>query len=99
MDSDKRLTTAAGIPVGDNQNSLTAGPRGPLLIQDWQVFRKHAHFNRQRIPEPVVPAKGSAAYGSFTGTGDITRLTKAKIFFQIRKSTATLLRFCTLAVG
>ena len=55
------LTTAAGIPVGDNQNSLTAGPRGPLLVQDWQLFEKHAHFNRERIPERVVHAKGSAA--------------------------------------
>ena len=52
------LTTAAGIPVGDNQNSLTAGPRGPLLVQDWQLFEKHAHFNRERIPERVVHAKG-----------------------------------------
>ena len=97
MDSDKRLTTAAGIPVGDNQNSLTAGPRGPLLIQDWQLFEKHAHFNRERIPERVVHAKGSAAYGSFTVTGDITRFTKAKIFSQIGKSTETLLRFSTVA--
>jgi len=97
MDSDKRLTTAAGIPVGDNQNSLTAGPRGPLLIQDWQLFEKHAHFNRERIPERVVHAKGSAAYGSFTVTGDITRFTKAKIFSQIGKSTETLLRLSTVA--
>ena len=69
----KTLTTAAGIPVGDNQNSLTAGPRGPLLVQDWQLFEKHAHFNRERIPERVVHAKGSAAFGSFTVTGDITQ--------------------------
>src|ERR1043166_4014571 len=65
------LTTAAGIPVGDNQNSLTAGPRGPLLVQDWQLFEKHAHFNRERIPERVVHAKGSAAYGTPTITKDI----------------------------
>ena len=97
MDNDKRLTTAAGIPVGDNQNSLTAGPRGPLLIQDWQLFEKHAHFNRERISERVVHAKGSAAYGSFTVTGDVTRFTKAKIFSQIGKSTETLLRFSTVA--
>ena len=74
-----RLTTSAGIPVGDNQNSLTAGPRGPLLVQDWQLFEKHAHFNRERIPERVVHAKGSGAYG-FTVTGDITKYTKARIF-------------------
>ncbi len=79
MDERKKLTTAAGIPVGDNQNSLTAGPRGPLLVQDWQLFEKHAHFNRERIPERVVHAKGSGAYGALTITGDITRWTKAKI--------------------
>jgi catalase len=56
------LTTASGSPVTDNQNSLTAGPRGPILVQDWQLFEKHAHFNRERIPERVVHAKGSAAY-------------------------------------
>ena len=68
------LTTAAGIPVADNQNSLTAGPRGPLLVQDWQLFEKHAHFNRERIPERVVHAKGSGAYGTLTVTHDITQL-------------------------
>jgi len=74
------LTTAAGIPVGDNQNSLTAGPRGPLLVQDWQLFEKHAHFNRERIPERVVHAKGSAAFGTLTITNDITRHSKAQLF-------------------
>ena len=71
------LTKAAGIPLSYNQNALTAGPRGPLLVQDWQLFEKHAHFNRERIPERVVHAKGSGAYGTFTVTGDITRYTKA----------------------
>lgn len=60
------LTTATGIPVTDNQHALTAGPRGPLLVQDWQLFEKHAHFNRERIPERVVHAKGSGAYGTLT---------------------------------
>jgi catalase len=60
------LTTASGSPVADNQNSLTAGPRGPILVQDWQLFEKHAHFNRERIPERVVHAKGSGAYGTLT---------------------------------
>ncbi len=92
-----RLTTAAGIPVGDNQNSLTAGPRGPLLVQDWQLFEKHAHFNRERIPERVVHAKGSAAYGTFTVTNDISRYTKAKIFSEIGKQTEAFLRFSTVA--
>ena len=73
----KQLTTQSGAPVADNQNSLTAGPRGPLLVQDWQLFEKHATFNRERIPERVVHAKGSAAYGTLTITGDISRYTKA----------------------
>ena len=81
------LTTAAGIPVGDNQNSLTAGPRGPLLVQDWQLFEKHAHFNRERIPERVVHAKGSAAYGTLTITKDISRHSKAKLFSAVGKKT------------
>jgi catalase len=97
MSERKTLTTAAGIPVGDNQNSLTAGPRGPLLVQDWQLFEKHAHFNRERIPERVVHAKGSAAYGRFTVTGDITKYTKAKLFSEIGKQTETFLRFSTVA--
>jgi catalase len=93
----KTLTTSAGIPVGDNQNSLTAGPRGPLLVQDWQLFEKHAHFNRERIPERVVHAKGSGAYGVFTVTGDITKYTKAKFLSQINKKTEIFARFSTVA--
>jgi len=93
----KQLTTAAGIPVGDNQNALTAGPRGPLLVQDWQLFEKHGHFNRERIPERVVHAKGSAAYGTFTVTQDITRYTKASIFAKVGKKTDCFLRFSTVA--
>ncbi|MBL8000296.1 MAG: catalase, partial [Candidatus Kapabacteria bacterium] len=87
------LTTSAGIPVGDNQNSLTAGPRGPLLVQDWQLFEKHAHFNRERIPERVVHAKGSAAFGTFTVTQDVTAFSKAALFSKIGKQTEVLLRF------
>ncbi|MFH1372970.1 MAG: catalase [bacterium] len=92
----RKLTTSAGIPVGDNQNSLTAGPRGPLLVQDWQLFEKHAHFNRERIPERVVHAKGSGAYGTLTITGDITKYTKAKVF-EIGKKTECFHRFSTVA--
>lgn len=95
-DKKKQLTTSAGIPVGDNQNSLTAGPRGPLLVQDWQLFEKHAHFNRERIPERVVHAKGSGAYGTFTVTNDITRYTKAKVF-EPGKKTECFFRFSTVA--
>src|SRR5579872_3495630 len=96
MTSAPRLTTAAGIPVPDNQNSLTAGPRGPLLVQDWQLFEKHAHFNRERIPERVVHAKGSAAFGKLTITGDISKYTKAKAL-QPGAVTEALLRFSTVA--
>jgi catalase len=91
------LTTANGSPVADNQNSLTAGPRGPLLVQDWQLFEKHAHFNRERIPERVVHAKGSGAFGALTITKDITKYSKAKVFSQVGKKTECLLRFSTVA--
>src|SRR5215467_715111 len=92
-----QLTTSAGIPVGDNQNSLTAGPRGPLLVQDFHLFEKHAHFNRERIPERVVHAKGSAAFGTFTVTKDITKWTKASVFGKVGKATDVILRFSTVA--
>jgi catalase len=91
------MTTATGIPVADNQNSLTAGPRGPLLVQDWQLFEKHAHFNRERIPERVVHAKGSGAYGTLTITHDITKYSKAKVFSKVGKTTECFLRFSTVA--
>jgi catalase len=97
MRKKKQLTTSAGIPVGDNQNSLTAGPRGPLLVQDWQLFEKHAHFNRERIPERVVHAKGSGAFGTLTVTHDITKYTKAGIFSKVGKKTDCFLRFSTVA--
>lgn len=92
-----KLTTANGIPVGDNQNSLTAGPRGPLLVQDWQLFEKHAHFNRERLPERIVHAKGSGAYGTFTVTQDISKYTKAMVFNEVGKKTECFLRFSTVA--
>jgi len=75
---------------------MTAGPRGPLLAQDWQLFEKHAHFNRERIPERIVHAKGSGAHGKLTITGDITKYTKAKVF-EIGKETDCFLRFSTVA--
>lgn len=91
------LTTDAGIPVSDNQNSLTAGARGLLLMQDFYLLEKMAHFNRERIPERVVHAKGSGAYGTFTVTNDITRYTKAKLFSQVGKQTEIIARFSTVA--
>jgi catalase len=90
------ITTASGIPVADNQNSVTAGPRGPVLLQDFHLIEKLQHFNRERIPERVVHAKGSGAYGTFTVTHDITKYTKAKLFAEVGKQTETFLRFSTV---
>jgi len=92
-----RLTTTAGAPVADNQNSVTAGPRGPLLLQDYQLIEKLAHQNRERIPERTVHAKGWGAYGTFTVTQDITRYTKAEIFSEVGKTTEMIARFSTVA--
>ncbi|HEY8381830.1 MAG TPA: catalase [Microvirga sp.] len=91
------MTTTAGAPVADNQNSLSAGERGPLLMQDYQLIEKLAHQNRERIPERVVHAKGSAAYGTFTVTQDITSYTKASVFGAVGKQTEVFLRFSTVA--
>ncbi len=92
-----QLTTASGAPVAENQNSLTAGPRGPLLMQDFWLIEKMAHFNRERIPERVVHAKGSAAYGKLTITHDISRYTSAKLFSKVGNTAETFLRFSTVA--
>lgn len=94
--TDEPVTTASGIPVADNQNSLTAGARGPVLLQDFHLIEKLQHFNRERIPERVVHAKGSGAYGSFTVTHDISQYTKAKLFSAIGKRTETFVRFSTV---
>ncbi|WP_413899212.1 catalase [Rhodoferax sp.] len=91
------MTTAAGAPVPDNQNTMTAGPRGPVLLQDVWLLEKLAHFDREVIPERRMHAKGSGAYGSFTVTHDITRYTRAKLFSQIGKKTELFARFTTVA--
>ena len=91
------LTTTGGAPVADNQNSQTAGPRGPVLLQDYHLVEKLAHQNRERIPERVVHAKGSGAYGTLTITGDITRYSKASVFAAVGKQTEMLARFSTVA--
>ncbi len=93
----KLLTTNAGAPVVDNQNTMTAGPRGPVLLQDVWYLEKMAHFDREVIPERRMHAKGSGAYGTFTVTHDITRYTKAKIFSKIGKKTPYFTRFSTVA--
>lgn len=87
MTDNKKLTTAFGCPVVDNQNTMTAGPRGPVLLQDVWLLEKLAHFDREVIPERRMHAKGSGAYGTFTVTHDITQYTRAKIFSQIGKRT------------
>jgi catalase len=97
MGDSRILTTAAGIPVPDNQTSLTAGERGPTLLQDHFLLEKLAHFNRERIPERVVHAKAAGAHGTLTVTNDITRYTKARLFAEIGKVTEVFGRFSTVA--
>lgn len=93
----KKLTTNAGAPVPDNQNVMTAGKRGPVLLQDIWYLEKLAQFDREVIPERRMHAKGSGAYGTFTVTHDITKFTKAKIFAQTGKQTEMFVRFSTVA--
>jgi catalase len=93
----KVMTTDVGRPVGDNQNSLTMGPRGPIVFDDYLLFEKMAHFNRERIPERVVHAKGSGAYGTLTITKpDMAKYTTAKVFEKAGKQTPMLIRFSTV---
>ncbi|XP_034541149.1 catalase isoform X2 [Notolabrus celidotus] len=91
------LTTGAGHPIGDKLNEQTAGPRGPLLVQDVVFTDEMAHFDRERIPERVVHAKGAGAFGYFEVTHDITRYTKAKLFEHVGKTTPIAIRFSTVA--
>ena len=93
----QKLTTSAGCPVSDNQNVMTAGPRGPQLLQDVWFLEKLAHFDREVIPERRMHAKGSGAYGTFTVTHDITQYTRAKIFSEVGKQTELFARFTTVA--
>jgi len=94
---DPRITTAAGSPVSNNQDSMTVGKRGPMVLQDLWFLEKLAHFDREVIPERRMHAKGSGAFGVFTVTHDITKYTKASIFSQIGKQTEMLIRFSTVA--
>lgn len=97
MNPDNKLTTLGGTPVPDNQNIMTAGKRGPALLQDFWFLEKMAHFDREVIPERRMHAKGSGAFGTFTVTHDITQYTKAKIFSEIGKKTDLIARFSTVA--
>ncbi|MCM3444900.1 catalase KatA [Bacillus velezensis] len=95
--SSNKLTTSWGAPVGDNQNSMTAGDRGPALIQDVHLLEKLAHFNRERVPERVVHAKGTGAHGYFEVTNDVTKYTKAAFLSEVGKRTPLFIRFSTVA--
>lgn len=95
--SSNKLTTSWGAPVGDNQNSMTAGDRGPALIQDVHLLEKLAHFNRERVPERVVHAKGAGAHGYFEVTNDVTKYTKAAFLSEVGKRTPLFIRFSTVA--
>ncbi len=93
----KKLTSSSGTPIVDNQNVMTAGKRGPMLLQDVWFLEKLAHFDREVIPERRMHAKGSGAFGTFTVTHDITKYAKAKIFSEIDKKTEMFVRFSTVA--
>ena len=97
MEKRKDLTTAAGAPVAENDNVMTAGKRGPMLLQDVWYLEKLAHFDREVIPERRMHAKGAGAYGTFTVTHDITKYTRASIFAEIGKKTELFVRFSTVA--
>jgi catalase len=96
-EKDHKLTTVAGAPVVDNQNVMTVGPRGPMMLQDVWYLEKLAHFDREVIPERRMHAKGSGAFGTFTVTGDITEYTKASLFSEVGKKTDVFVRFSTVA--
>lgn len=97
MEKKKKLTSTSGAPVVDNQNVMTAGKRGPMLMQDVWYLEKLAHFDREVIPERRMHAKGSGAFGTFTVTHDISKYTRAKIFSEVGKKTEVFVRFSTVA--
>jgi catalase len=97
MKTPLHMTTDAGTPVADNQNSQTAGPRGPVLMQDYQLMEKMAHFNRERMPERVVHAKGAGAFGLLTVTQDLRRYTRARLFRHAGTTCPLFARFSTVA--
>ncbi|MBC8485401.1 MAG: catalase [Bacteroidetes bacterium] len=96
MKDKKKLTTASGRPYFENEDSMTAGPRGPILLQDYYLHEKLAHFNRERIPERVVHAKGTGAFGTFEVTNGITKYTKAKLFNKAGNKCRVFVRFSTV---
>lgn len=99
MEKKKRLTTNQGVPITDNQNSLTVGERGPVLLQDVQFVEKMAHFDRERIPERVVHAKGAGAHGFFQVYKSMAPYTKAKFLQDPKKKNPVFVRFSTVTGG
>jgi catalase len=95
--TDQILTTESGAPVADNQNSASAGVGGPLLIQDQYLLEKLARFNRERVPERVVHARGSGAYGFFEVIDDVSAYTRAHFLGEVGRRTEVFLRFSTVA--
>src|ERR1700738_1657764 len=90
------MTQDSGAPVGDNENSKTAGPEGPVVLEDFHLIEKLARFDRERIPERVVHARGTGAQGVFVASEDLSRYTKASLFAQAGKETPVLVRFSTV---
>ncbi|WP_121256350.1 catalase [Solirubrobacter pauli] len=104
MSERKDLTTRQGHPVYDNQNLRTVGPRGPATLENYHFLEKMSHFDRERIPERVVHARGATAFGHFEATGKvgdepIAKYTRAKLFQEAGKRTDVALRFSTVAGG
>jgi catalase len=95
-DSPNVYTTAQGRPIDDDNNSITAGEYGPITFEDTHLLDKLAHFDRERIPERVVHAKGAGAHGYFEVTHDVTKYTRAKVFEHIGKRTPIFIRFSTV---
>ncbi len=93
----RKITTSSGAPVGDNQNSRTAGASGPVTFEDVHLMEKLAHFNREKTPERIVHAKGSGAFGKFTVTNEMSKYTKANFLNKAKKETEVFLRFSTVA--
>ncbi|ERG67117.1 MAG: catalase [Exiguobacterium chiriqhucha] len=99
MDQHRRLTTNQGVPIGDNANSITAGRRGPTLLEDYQLIEKLAHFDRERVPERVVHARGAGAHGVFKVKNSMKRYTKAKFLQEEGQETPIFARFSTVIHG
>ncbi len=97
MTDKNKLTNEAGSPIVNNQLSQTAGPDGPIVLQDNHLIEKLAQFDRERIPERVVHAKGSGAYGNFKVTKNISQFTKAAFLNTVGKETEVFVRFSTVA--